>query len=75
MSEDFIDVFESRMVGGEMKNTYVILVEIHVVLMIRSILLLFLFTRQITRCSNAENRNTKEKRQLGRPKRRWDDNI
>jgi hypothetical protein len=30
-------------------------------------LLLFLITRQITRCCNTENRNTKEKLQLGRP--------
>lgn len=75
MSEDFIVVIKLRMIGGEMKTTYVILVGIHVALMTRLILLLFLFTRQITRCCNAENRDTKEKRQLGRPKLRWDDNI
>jgi hypothetical protein len=64
VSEDFIDVIKSGMIGGEMKTTYVILVGIHVALMTRSIFLLFLFTRQITRCCNAENRNTKEKRNL-----------
>ena len=74
VSEDFIGVIKSRMIGGEMKTTCVILVGIHVVLVTRFILL-FLFTRQITRCCNAENRNTKEKRQPGRPKLRWDYNI
>jgi hypothetical protein len=75
VSEDFIGVIKSRMIGGEMKTTYVILVGILVALITRLILLLFLFTRQIIRCCNAENRNTKEKLQFGRPKFRWDDNI
>jgi hypothetical protein len=44
VSEDFIGVIKSRMIGGEMKTTYLILVGIHVPLMTRSILL-FLFTR------------------------------
>jgi hypothetical protein len=75
VSKDSIGVIKSRLIGGEMKTAYVILVGIHVASMTRSIIILFLFTREISLVCNAENRSTKEKRQLGRPKIGWDDNI